>query len=335
MKERIQKAWDFYRTLFLGNTRTESDLEKMAEVFIQNIEEFDGNYKLEIEGIAEGSGVDVWKIVCLNARTEIMLSSPKTNRGSSDGPNECTSIFCPTEGILAQNWDWDKTLEPLMFVQKIIRPDGHQLIQLTEPGILGKIGMNSAGVGVCLNILAAGLPGYHIGGVPVHILLRSVLDSISFDDALTRIGRASKGTMSHMFVASKCGGWKMCEIAGQKWEMIDSCIPLHTNHYLGCDALATMKTGSASSYHRFTRASDIIGGWENASPESSISRVKTLLLDGKDEKFPICRPYGPQLFDGVHNMDVGTLTSMVCGDEMFVHLQLRLPKFVYFYRFSI
>jgi hypothetical protein len=153
----------------------------------------------------------------------------------------------------------------------------------------------------------------------------------------------------------------MCEIAGQKWEMIDSCIPLHTNHYLGCDALATMKTGSASSYHRFTRASDIIGGWENASPgmfrhlryhlntillstdlncmtaakESSISRVKTLLLDGKDEKFPICRPYGPQLFDGVHNMDVGTLTSMVCGDEMFVHLQLRLPKFVYFYRFSI
>jgi isopenicillin-N N-acyltransferase-like protein len=52
-----------------------------------------------------------------------------------------------------------------MFVQKIIRPDGHQLIQLTEPGILGKIGMNSAGVGVCLNILAAGLPGYHIGGL--------------------------------------------------------------------------------------------------------------------------------------------------------------------------
>lgn len=165
MAERIRKAWDFYRTLFLSNTRTEADLVKMAEVFLQSIEEFDKNLKLEIEGIAEGSGVEVWKIVCLNARTEIMLSNPKPNRESSDGPNECTSMFCPKEGILAQNWDWDKTLEPLMFVQKITQPDGHQLIQLTEPGILGKIGMNSAGVGVCLNILAAGLSGYRIGGM--------------------------------------------------------------------------------------------------------------------------------------------------------------------------
>jgi isopenicillin-N N-acyltransferase-like protein len=85
-----------------------------------------------------------------------MLSNPKPKLMSSDGPNECTSLFCPTNGILAQNWDWDKTLESLMFVQKITRPDRHQLIQLTEPGILGKIGMNSAGLGVCLNILSTG-----------------------------------------------------------------------------------------------------------------------------------------------------------------------------------
>ena len=94
--------------------------------------------------------------VCLNARTEIMLSNAKPNLMSSDGPNECTSLFCPTKGILAQNWDWDKTLESLMFVQKITRSDRHHLIQLTEPGILGKIGMNSAGLGVCLNILSTG-----------------------------------------------------------------------------------------------------------------------------------------------------------------------------------
>jgi hypothetical protein len=58
----------------------------------------------------------------------------------------------------------------------------------------------------------------------------------------------------------------MCEIAGQQWETIDSCLALHTNHYLGCGELAKMKTGAASSYHRFTRASEIMSTWDKASP---------------------------------------------------------------------
>jgi hypothetical protein len=62
MADRIQKTWAFYRTMFVSDTRTESALEILAEVFLHNIEEFDENYKLEMEGIAEGSGVELWKI---------------------------------------------------------------------------------------------------------------------------------------------------------------------------------------------------------------------------------------------------------------------------------
>ncbi len=62
MADRIHKTWAFYRTMFVSDTRTESALEILAEAFLHNIEEFDENYKLEIEGIAEGSGVELWKI---------------------------------------------------------------------------------------------------------------------------------------------------------------------------------------------------------------------------------------------------------------------------------
>jgi hypothetical protein len=48
-----------------------------------------------------------------------------------------------------------------------------------------------------------------------------------------------------------------------------------------------------------------------AAAEPSIAGVKTLLLDDADKEFPICRPYAMHVFNGVHNMNVGTLTCLV------------------------
>ena len=55
---------------------------------------------------------------------------------------------------------------------------------LTEAGILGKIGLNDAGLGVCLNLLSTTADGGR-DGTPIHVLLRQMLQSCrSVDDAI-------------------------------------------------------------------------------------------------------------------------------------------------------
>ena len=55
-------------------------------------------------------------------------------------------------GLLAQNWDWHPDLRASTVVW-IVEHDDRWFATLTEAGILAKIGLNSAGLGVCLNIL--------------------------------------------------------------------------------------------------------------------------------------------------------------------------------------
>ena len=87
-----------------------------------------------------------------------------------------------------QTWDWHDEFADSWLVWTIEHPDGHTVQTLTEYGILGKIGVSSAGLGLNLNILHHG----HDGGpiqVPVHVLARSVLDSArDIGQALALIG---------------------------------------------------------------------------------------------------------------------------------------------------
>ena len=71
--------------------------------------------------------------------------------------------------------DWAAELEPLCAILRVTRtdcPGAPQMLFMTEPGVIGKVGLNSAGVGVCLNMLQCAAP---VSGV--HCVLRAVLES--------------------------------------------------------------------------------------------------------------------------------------------------------------
>src|SRR3954451_3552940 len=97
-------------------------------------------YRTEIEAIAKGADVDPHDLFAVNARTEILA-----------GADECSVIGAG--GLLAQNWDWHPDLSDSTVVWIVEMPDGRWFATLTEAGILAKIGLNDAGLGVCLNIL--------------------------------------------------------------------------------------------------------------------------------------------------------------------------------------
>lgn len=84
----------------------------------------------EMEGIAEGAGLDALDIVALNCRSEIALG------GFSDA---CTSISWKkdeTSRILAQNWDWTRMVSGNLAAVSIEKAGKPRIYMVTEVGLL-------------------------------------------------------------------------------------------------------------------------------------------------------------------------------------------------------
>ncbi|MEY4669923.1 MAG: hypothetical protein RL518_2622, partial [Pseudomonadota bacterium] len=194
-----------YMDLFaaLGGGDRES-IRVSAQAFADRIEKFDPRYMEEIRGIASGSGIDLRDILAINSRTEILTSLLASSK-------ECTLFCFAHEGILAQTWDWLRRLEGKTVLLRIRHDDGHTVLTMTEPGIVGKIGINSAGLGVGLNILSS---SERAEGVPVHVLLRSALDARSWDEAHDRLTKSNIGTNSAITLADDQGRCMTYEYKG-------------------------------------------------------------------------------------------------------------------------
>ena len=134
----------------------------------------------ELLGIAEGADLPVWQVAALNARTEIIAVARRLAADSGQAPAtvaECsTSVFLldrhPPRTI--QTWDWLDTVRPDKVVLRLTG-GRHTVVVFTEAGIVGKVGVNSAGLGVHLNMLSHLTDGVGMG-VPVHVVARHLLD---------------------------------------------------------------------------------------------------------------------------------------------------------------
>jgi isopenicillin-N N-acyltransferase-like protein len=193
----------------------------------------------EVEGIAAGAGLDVAHVAAVNARTEILAAV------RADGVHECSTAVHLPEGsapVAVQAWDWYVDLANLWFVWEIPHDDGHVTTTLTEYGIVGKIGVNTHGIGVLFNILHHELDGQRIGA-PVHVLSRAVLDeSTDLNQALVRLAAADVSASSSLTLVASRGG----ESAAVSVELnpggVGYAVPddrgllLHTNHFLSSPA---------------------------------------------------------------------------------------------------
>jgi isopenicillin-N N-acyltransferase like protein len=168
----------------------------------------------EVEGIAAGAGVDLDSLSAMQARTELLAGA------------ECSVIGRP--GRVEQTWDWYREIVPLVWV--VEHGDGW-FCTLTEAGMLGKIGISSAGLCVGLNLLRCSLDG-GLGEMPVHVLLRVLLDRIdSFEHAVARLRTVHMSASSCVTVAS-AGEVAAVELSPGGARVLRGDPLLHTNHFL-------------------------------------------------------------------------------------------------------
>jgi isopenicillin-N N-acyltransferase-like protein len=238
----IDGVLDRYRTLFRVVAGREVDLEAMGVEALDSIRDFNADAADEIEGMADGAGQSANVLAALNARTEVLGALGAVTRG------ECsTVVWLPPDGsgpVSVQTWDWHDLLTDHWFLWTIEHADGHLTHTVTEYGILGKIGVNTRGVGTHINILHHRSDGGPIG-VPVHVLARTILDKATdLGGALAMVGAAEVSASSVLTVIGAMEGASSALCAELCHEGPRFVIPsaegllIHTNHFLDVHSAA-------------------------------------------------------------------------------------------------
>ncbi|MRI34437.1 hypothetical protein EOPP23_15720 [Endozoicomonas sp. OPT23] len=290
MRNEIHEVLDYYRSRFLSNR---DKLQSHVDQLMAKVELLGKDYKEEMDGIASSANVDPFWIYCINARSELM-SSPVAS-----SPMECSTVSFPKNGLLGQNWDWAEALEGKLALADITLENGHRFFTMTEPGMLAKIGMNDSGLGVCLNILPA---RKKLTGLPVHILLRALLECRSVEEAKTLIQIHGAGKASHVLVADSTQTVAVELAPDQPWfQNTQEDWYLHTNHYLQQGQAQPTTTRECTETRLKTLHERLL-----YKPESSLSNIRQL-LDINEKPFPILRPYAWHELTG----NGGTLVTML------------------------
>jgi isopenicillin-N N-acyltransferase like protein len=187
-----------------------------------------------------------------------------------------------------QNWDWHPDLDQSRLVWIIEQRDKRWLATFTEAGILAKIGMNSRGLGLCLNLLATNDDGA-LDGLPIHVALRLVLERCgSVDDVAGLLEAASFGGSSCITVMSSCGEVGMFEVHarhGVRRLALDDGWSAHTNHFLSplpAGAVDTIRSDWSDTEARLAR---LRAALETSHTEQSAREV---LRDHANAQVSIC-----------------------------------------------
>lgn len=201
-----------------------------AERFMPAIADYAPQLLEEMQGIADGSGRELREIVAINARTELMYGVP--------GRPECTAVAVSSPASVdghvrvAQNWDWFAALAGTTVLWVLRRDDGHDVLTFAEAGIIGKIGVNAAGLAMCVNLLTSDddNPG---PAVPMHVILRHVLDQArSVEHAIDMIAATPRCTSCNHLLADRGGAIADVEAtpAGQSGVRSRDGVLVHANH---------------------------------------------------------------------------------------------------------
>jgi isopenicillin-N N-acyltransferase-like protein len=289
------------------------DAKKLAQQYVDVISQYNHNYIDEMQGIADGAGVTFDDILLLNCRSEVVLRSNKDAT-----PDGCTSIAVTprkTDGkstLIGQNWDWKLSQRESMIIVKIKQtatglPD---LVLLTEAGIIGKYGMNSAGLGFCFNALATN--DFPQGALPLHIACRGAMDSLNLCEAMTKVTRYQLGCAVNFLFASRDGVAVDIEVSNDDFDVLypEDGIITHANHFRSL-RLPRYPYKDMSKYKwpdtfiRNGRAEELMGDIKGAVSMRNFERV---FADHADYPTSICHHEDPR--DPQHAR-LGTVISFV------------------------
>jgi isopenicillin-N N-acyltransferase-like protein len=263
------------------------------------------DYAAEMRGIARGAGLLPEELALLNARYEIAFTLFGRDARKADGPatepDGCTTggllpeVTASGHTLLLQNWDWLAAIRGHCLVLRITRADKPSILCFTEAGIVGgKMGLNSAGIGLVENGLAAEHDGRHPYEKPFHVRCREILDAETLHDAMLPVVQTRR-TASANFVIGDASG----EIIDLETSP-DAVVPLHpkdgiithSNHFLDArHGPSQMERIGPNTLFRAARLERLL---RRDSGRLDVPKIRAALSDRTSFPHGLCRHPDPR-----------------------------------------
>jgi isopenicillin-N N-acyltransferase-like protein len=195
--------------------------------------------------------------------------------------------------LVGQNWDWLLHAGRTALLLQVTRTDAPSFLTVVEAGLLAKVGVNEAGVGLCTNTLISDGDEGRLG-VPYHVLLRAALDSESGEQAAAAVTHVDRASSANYLIVDRAGfaadieSAPLSEGGGARRILPTDGKITHTNHFVstgltGADVYLRRKPHSLSRLRNVTSSLDSVGA------TVSVDELKLALADHRDLPASVCQ----------------------------------------------
>jgi len=299
-REIIRKNIDAYFDLWsaLWEAKRPEVLEQ-CQGFVPAIGEYDADILEELEGIARGAEATLEEIIALNARYELLWAPGVAAEGLSDG---CTAlcalppVTASGHTIMGQNWDYKPRLAGGSIVLEVEQENKPNILMVTEAGIIGQKGLNSAGIGLCVNALVTSQDKLE-PRTPILVVMRGILNADSFSQALKAVLSTRTTVSGNMLIAHRDGEGIDLEVTPTEvgYLQAEDGIITHTNNLLALvnreDIVDTMKSVLPDTLFRYFRARRLLAAERG---DINIASMQKVLKDHFSYPDSICRHINPR-----------------------------------------
>lgn len=279
----VNSHYDFYNT-YLNTSRDEA--LKWSAKYIQPTRNYSENVFGELQGVAEGSGLKLEEIMLIAAFNEVFY--PKLAKA-------CTSFAvrnaATSDGLSYVGQNNDEGIDPWLdgdctTLTRFHQKSAPDALIYTYAGAPAMMGINSAGLGLCINALGFDEPKI---GVPMLCVAREVFDQKDIDGAVRAIERADRAFALNFIMASPNG---IANVEANPFKVETTRaddVLCHANHYLFCPVEGFTESKSpeymTNSSHRCERMKELI---EQNKGKLNLTMLEWILRDHENRPDMIC-----------------------------------------------
>jgi isopenicillin-N N-acyltransferase like protein len=297
LREQIAQNLDVYYDRFLREGQLDADEVRARTARLLPRLRQEREYFSAVEGVAEGSGLELLDIAMLNLRYELLYYQYSVL--PVGGPDGCTSFaVLPSAAasghlLIGENWDWIPEVQGAVLYARGALVD--KTLSFTEAGIVGgKIGLNSAGVGLAINGLLTTSDDWARPVKPFHARCYEILRSASLETALSAVEGEPRACSANFVLAQAPDQVVNVEAAP------DGCRALaptqgvlaHTNHFEDPLSLHVAEPRSERRPHSYTRLARMRELLDARRP-LSVADVQSCLRDHDNYPDSVCRHEHP------------------------------------------
>jgi isopenicillin-N N-acyltransferase-like protein len=292
LRAQIAHNLDVYYDRFLREGHLETDEVRRRASRLVPLLETDSDYFDALRGVAKAADQALIDIAMLNVRYELLYYQYSVL--PVGGPDGCTAFALLPEAttnghlLIGENWDWIPEVQGAV----LQTPD---TLSFTEAGIVGgKIGLNSSGIGLCVNGLLSTDDDWTQPVKPFHVRCQEILRSHTLEAAASVVSGMRRACSTNFLLAQAPDQAANIEAApgtSCAFGAADGTL-VHTNHFLEPEHLGVEEPDSERRPHSYTRLARMRALLDSRRPVS-VEDVQACLRDHDNFPDSVCRHVHP------------------------------------------